>query len=172
MLGTVLGTKKGPVNKYIPSWAYFLVGKYLEYKCHLHLLQTIKDHLQSISPHPLPRFSFPLFSFLTWTIKCLLKITNWPLLLLLSHVLRVRLCATPWTVAYQAPPSMGFSRQLAPRWHQRMVRASQRLKPRKAFWMAQDSVPRTLSSSVFEYQEPQYWAFIHFTHFPKWRSSN
>ena len=26
----------------------------------------------------------------------------------LSHV---RLCATPWTVAHQAPPSMGFSRQ-------------------------------------------------------------
>ena len=26
----------------------------------------------------------------------------------LSHV---RLFATPWTVAYQAPPSMGFSRQ-------------------------------------------------------------
>ena len=26
----------------------------------------------------------------------------------LSHV---RLCATPWTAAYQAPPSMGFSRQ-------------------------------------------------------------
>ena len=24
---------------------------------------------------------------------------------------RVRLLATPWTVAYQAPPSMGFSRQ-------------------------------------------------------------
>ena len=24
---------------------------------------------------------------------------------------RVRLSATPWTVAYQAPPSMGFSRQ-------------------------------------------------------------
>ena len=24
---------------------------------------------------------------------------------------RVRLFATPWTVAYQAPPSMGFSRQ-------------------------------------------------------------
>ena len=26
----------------------------------------------------------------------------------LSHV---QLCATPWTAAYQAPPSMGFSRQ-------------------------------------------------------------
>ena len=24
---------------------------------------------------------------------------------------RVRLLATPWTTAYQAPPSMGFSRQ-------------------------------------------------------------
>ena len=31
--------------------------------------------------------------------------------LLLSHFSRVRLFATPWTAAYQAPPSMGFSRQ-------------------------------------------------------------
>ena len=33
------------------------------------------------------------------------------LLLLLSHFSRVQLCMTPWTVAYQAPLSMGFSRQ-------------------------------------------------------------
>ena len=33
------------------------------------------------------------------------------LLLLLGRFSRVRLCATPWTVARQAPPSMGFSRQ-------------------------------------------------------------
>ena len=33
------------------------------------------------------------------------------LLLLLSHFSRVRLCVTPWTAAYQAPLSMGFSRQ-------------------------------------------------------------
>ena len=33
------------------------------------------------------------------------------LLLLLSRFSRVRLCATPWTAAYQAPPSLGFSRQ-------------------------------------------------------------
>src|SRR5574340_311003 len=33
------------------------------------------------------------------------------LLLLLSRFSCVRLCATPWTAAYQAPPSMGFSRQ-------------------------------------------------------------
>ena len=33
------------------------------------------------------------------------------ILLLLSHFSRVRLCATPWIAAYQASPSMGFSRQ-------------------------------------------------------------
>ena len=33
------------------------------------------------------------------------------LLLLLSRFSRVQLLATPWTAAYQAPPSMGFSRQ-------------------------------------------------------------
>ena len=33
------------------------------------------------------------------------------LLLLLSCFSCVRLCATPWTAAHQAPPSLGFSRQ-------------------------------------------------------------
>ena len=33
------------------------------------------------------------------------------LLLLLSRFCHVRLVATPWTTAHQAPPSMGFSRQ-------------------------------------------------------------
>ena len=33
------------------------------------------------------------------------------LLLLLSHFSHGRLCATPWTAAHQAPPSLGFSRQ-------------------------------------------------------------
>ena len=37
--------------------------------------------------------------------------TTKKLLLLLSRFSRVRLCATPWTAAYQAPPSMGFSWQ-------------------------------------------------------------
>ena len=32
-------------------------------------------------------------------------------LCVLSHFNRVRLCVTPWTVAHQAPLSMGFSRQ-------------------------------------------------------------
>ena len=33
------------------------------------------------------------------------------LLLLLSCFSRVRLSATPWTAAHQAPPSVGFSRR-------------------------------------------------------------
>ena len=33
------------------------------------------------------------------------------ILLLLSHFSCVRLCATPWTAAHQAPLSLGFSRQ-------------------------------------------------------------
>ena len=33
------------------------------------------------------------------------------MLLLLSHFSHVQLCATPWTAAHQAPPSLGFSRQ-------------------------------------------------------------
>ena len=38
-----------------------------------------------------------------------MKTEAWTLLSMLSHFSRVRLCATPWTAAYQAPPSMGFS---------------------------------------------------------------
>ena len=47
-------------------------------------------------------------------LKCLLcksKETLLLLLLLLSRFSRVQLCATPWTAAHQAPPSLGFSRQ-------------------------------------------------------------
>ena len=39
------------------------------------------------------------------------KIKSRSLLLLLSGFSRVRLCATPYTAAHQAPPSLGFSRQ-------------------------------------------------------------
>ena len=36
---------------------------------------------------------------------------QYSMLLMLSRFSRVRLCATPWTAAYQASLSMGFSRQ-------------------------------------------------------------
>ena len=41
-------------------------------------------------------------SFVVWYMYVKVKVKS------LSHV---QLFATPWTVAYQAPPSMGFSRQ-------------------------------------------------------------
>ena len=44
-------------------------------------------------------------------IKKMLYTHTLLLLLLLSHFSHVRLCATPETEAYQAPPSLGFSRQ-------------------------------------------------------------
>ena len=40
-----------------------------------------------------------------------LSLASIVLLLLLSHFSRVRLCATPYTAAHQAPLSLGFSRQ-------------------------------------------------------------
>ena len=47
---------------------------------------------------------FQFWTQITWLIVFLL-------LHVLSHLSHVRLFATPWTVAHQAPPSMGFSRQ-------------------------------------------------------------
>ena len=43
--------------------------------------------------------------------KLIIEIAEEKLLLLLSHVSRVRLCATPWMAAHQTPLSLGFSRQ-------------------------------------------------------------
>ena len=39
------------------------------------------------------------------------RLSSWRLLLLLSRFSRVRLCATPWTAAHHAPPSLGLYRQ-------------------------------------------------------------
>ena len=46
-----------------------------------------------------------------FTIWATGKTCSISLLLLLCHFSHVRLSVTPWTVAYQAPLSMGFSRQ-------------------------------------------------------------
>ena len=48
---------------------------------------------------------------LFFPLMLLLKCAWFYLLLLLSRFSHVQLCATPWTAAYQAPPSLGFSRQ-------------------------------------------------------------
>ena len=71
--------------------------------------------IEPVSPASAGGFLFPVppstsesffyMSHLCFTLQGLL------LLLLLSRFSRVRLCVTPWTAAYQASPSMGFSRQ-------------------------------------------------------------
>ena len=61
---------------------------------------------------------FPLSNKRTWNCQVFFKSCNTEegcvvptlQLLLLSRFSRVRLCATPWTAAHQAPPSLGFSR--------------------------------------------------------------
>ena len=45
-----------------------------------------------------------------WQCPAERSLKIWPSLLL-SRFSRVRLFATPWTAAQQAPPSLGFSRQ-------------------------------------------------------------
>ena len=56
---------------------------------------------------------FGLVSYSNYLTKVSLKYipTFQMLLLLLSYFSCVQLCATPQTVAHQAPPSLGFSRQ-------------------------------------------------------------
>ena len=50
----------------------------------------------------------PLLYLLVWIMHIFSLLIKWKKVKLLSHV---QLFATPWTVAHQAPPSMGFSRQ-------------------------------------------------------------
>ena len=68
----------------------------------LHLFR-LSFHICKMEPFPMPA-SMAIKKI--WCDKLLLL-----LLLLLSRFSDVRLCATPWTAAHQAPSSMGFSRQ-------------------------------------------------------------
>ena len=54
---------------------------------------------------------FPVLIFQIWVLK-IIQVKKRLLLLLLSHFSCVRLCATPEMAAHQAPPSLGFSRQV------------------------------------------------------------
>ena len=58
-----------------------------------------------------PCTSWLLWTVLRWALGGVHPFELLLLLLLLSRFSRVRLCATPWTAAHQAPPSLGSSRQ-------------------------------------------------------------
>ena len=77
--------------------------------CHF-LLQRI-FLTQGLNPHLLHcRWILYLLSHSLWN-PLPVNLKEILLLLLLSHFIHVRLCATPEMTAYQAPPTLGFSRQ-------------------------------------------------------------
>ena len=71
--------------------------------------------VQHLSRSPLRMLQFPPSSLFASISNISIMNTDYLIMFLLLHVLshfsHVRLFATPWTVALQAPLSMGFSRQ-------------------------------------------------------------
>ena len=100
------------------AWAYFKV-------CILHIcsrarvITTRKWWCLCCSQNPFSsncgvlEFKATLECLVFLKLKSYVRKSIWQLLLLLllSRFSRVRLCATPYTAAQQAPPSLGFSRQ-------------------------------------------------------------
>ena len=83
------------------SWRSFFYSSSV-YPCHLFLISSA-----SVWSIPFLSFIVPIF---TWNIPLIsLIFLKWSLLL--SRFSRVRLCASPQTASYQAPLSLGFSRQ-------------------------------------------------------------
>ena len=68
----------------------------------------LEASLQSL---PLSSHGLPCVPLLSLCESLCCKNTHWTVKVKVKSLSRVRLFATPWTVAYQAPPSMGFSRQ-------------------------------------------------------------
>ena len=74
----------------------------------LQLCPTLCDPIDSSLPgSPVPRI--PHTRTLEWVAISFSNAWKWKVNV--KSLSRVRLCATPWTAAYRAPPSMGFSRQ-------------------------------------------------------------
>ena len=89
------------------SLAHFLIGSFifLELSCRSYL------YIFEISSLSVVSFTI-IFSHSEGCLFTLLIVSFVVLLLLLlSHFSHVQLCATPWTAAHQAPPSLGFPRQ-------------------------------------------------------------
>ena len=89
-------------SKSLYFWFFFRVLlnseiiKTFSYIFHL-LTQLISIWIYGVSINPVPLFSMDRSSF--------------PKKVKVKSLSRLRLFVTPWTLAYQAPPSMGFSRQ-------------------------------------------------------------
>ena len=66
--------------------------------------------VSNLFPFIMSRIPLHKYSTVCYPFSCVeYRTSDW--LLLLSRFSRDRLCATPWTASYQAPLSLGFSRQ-------------------------------------------------------------
>ena len=98
------------INKYWTKWA--------RYK-RIHVNNKAAAAAKSLQSYPTlldPIDGSPLGSSVSRTLQA--RILEWVAISFsnawkwkVKSLSRVRLLATPWTAAYQAPPSMGFSRQ-------------------------------------------------------------
>ena len=71
---------------------------------------TLCDPIDSSPPgSPVPRILQA--RTLEWVAISFSNAGKWKVKVKMKSLSRVRLLATPWTAAHQAPPSMGFSRQ-------------------------------------------------------------
>ena len=73
-----------------------------------------KDTTCRIVMHPWAAHCQPIDNINTinnQTTECKISSINWTQQYLVKSLSRVRLFVTPWSVAYQAPPSIGFPRQ-------------------------------------------------------------
>ena len=108
-------------NSFISNWRIIAL-QYCVSFCHMSRWISTGIHMSSPSwtslLHPIPFYPSrlqraPDLSSLSHTANShWLSILHMVVYMLLpSCFSRVRLCATPWTAAYQASPSLGFSRQ-------------------------------------------------------------
>ena len=115
-IGCVLFSPCNLVSLFYCHWCLWL-GKnillYIFYSllCYTKSLQSCPTLCDSIDGSP-PGFPIPGIlqaRTLEWVAIAFSNAWKWKVKV--KSLSRVRLLATPWTVAYQAPPSMGFSRQ-------------------------------------------------------------
>ena len=91
-------------NHYFPCHLYSILLRL----SHFQLCPTLCDPVDSSPPgSPVP--GILQARTLEWVAISFSNAWKWKVKVKLLS--RVRLCATPWTAAHQAPPSMGFSRQ-------------------------------------------------------------
>ena len=89
---------------YLFFWEYAAAGTAKS----LQLCPTLYDPIDSSSPgFPIP--GILQARILEWVAISFFNAWKWKVKV--KSLSRVRLLATPWTAAHQAPPSMGFSRQ-------------------------------------------------------------